>query len=210
MTPEKLRSLGLATYGLEWQSPLARAIGVNARTVRKWLSGESPISASAEADIRRALGADDVLDLDRAGERYRVILEAGRVAGQATGRNGGICMASLTHGLSQGAELFPRENARLAELGLENLPASCDTTAVPGTIPVPVNVWPAPSTEPEPTAETVMVVPAMLAVQVLVVGNAPPVEADTTFCNVPPAQVPLVGGVPVGAKEIARPVAKLA
>jgi len=58
-----------------------------------------------------------------------VVLEAGRVAGQATGRNGGICMASLTHGLSQGAELFPRENARLAELGLENLDAIEHTIA---------------------------------------------------------------------------------
>jgi len=52
-----------------------------------------------------------------------VVLEAGRVAGQATGRNGGICMASLTHGVAQGAELFPGEEARLIELGMENLDA---------------------------------------------------------------------------------------
>ena len=52
-----------------------------------------------------------------------VVLEAGRIGGQASGRNGGICMASLTHGVAQGAELFPREEARLTALGMENLDA---------------------------------------------------------------------------------------
>jgi glycine/D-amino acid oxidase-like deaminating enzyme len=52
-----------------------------------------------------------------------VVLEAGAVGGQASGRNGGICMASLTHGFSQGQELFPAEHARLIELGDENLAA---------------------------------------------------------------------------------------
>ena len=52
-----------------------------------------------------------------------VVLDAGPVGGQASGRNGGICMASLTHGLGQGEELFPAENARLVELGDENLAA---------------------------------------------------------------------------------------
>ncbi len=50
-----------------------------------------------------------------------VVLDAGVVAGQASGRNGGICMASLTHGVAQGAELFPGEERRLIELGMENL-----------------------------------------------------------------------------------------
>jgi glycine/D-amino acid oxidase-like deaminating enzyme len=50
-----------------------------------------------------------------------LVLEAGTAGGQASGRNGGICMASLTHGYAQGAELFPAENARLAALGAENL-----------------------------------------------------------------------------------------
>jgi len=56
-----------------------------------------------------------------------VVLDAGVVAGQATGRNGGICMASLTHGYAQGAELFAAENARLVELGNENLAAVEET-----------------------------------------------------------------------------------
>jgi len=52
-----------------------------------------------------------------------VVLEAGAAGGQASGRNGGICMASLTHGFAQGAELFPAENERLVALGDENLDA---------------------------------------------------------------------------------------
>jgi glycine/D-amino acid oxidase-like deaminating enzyme len=58
-----------------------------------------------------------------------VVLDAGRVAGQASGRNGGICMASLTHGVAQGAELFPDEEARLIALGTENLDAIARTIA---------------------------------------------------------------------------------
>jgi glycine/D-amino acid oxidase-like deaminating enzyme len=52
-----------------------------------------------------------------------VVLDAGLIGGQASGRNGGICMASLTHGVGRGAELFPGEEARLIELGMENLDA---------------------------------------------------------------------------------------
>lgn len=61
-----------------------------------------------------------------------VVVDAGGVAGQASGRNGGICMASLTHGVSQGAELFPREERRLIELGMENLDAIERTVAEHG------------------------------------------------------------------------------
>jgi glycine/D-amino acid oxidase-like deaminating enzyme len=50
-----------------------------------------------------------------------VVLEAGQAGGQASGRNGGICMASLTHGYSQGAELFAAENERLVALGDQNV-----------------------------------------------------------------------------------------
>ena len=58
-----------------------------------------------------------------------VVLDAGVVAGQASGRNGGICMASLTHGVAQGAELFPREERKLIDLGMENLDAIEETVA---------------------------------------------------------------------------------
>ena len=39
----------------------------------------------------------------------------------ASGRNGGFCEASLTHGASNGERHLPKETARLHELGLENI-----------------------------------------------------------------------------------------
>jgi len=50
-----------------------------------------------------------------------VLVDAQRVAGAATGRNGGFCDASLTHGLANGALKFPHEIRELERLGLENL-----------------------------------------------------------------------------------------
>lgn len=56
-----------------------------------------------------------------------VVLEAGRVGHAASGRNGGFCSASLTHGLANGAERFPAELPRLLELGRANLAAIGET-----------------------------------------------------------------------------------
>jgi len=50
-----------------------------------------------------------------------VILEAESVAFGATGRNGGFCEASLTHGLANGIRHFPDELERLEREGIENL-----------------------------------------------------------------------------------------
>ncbi len=50
-----------------------------------------------------------------------VLLEADRCGWAASGRNGGFCSASLTHGLANGAERFPQEIDALERLGLDNL-----------------------------------------------------------------------------------------
>src|SRR5689334_1792962 len=51
-----------------------------------------------------------------------VVLLEGRTAGwAASGRNGGFCSASLTHGLRNGLDRFPSEMATLERLGRENL-----------------------------------------------------------------------------------------
>lgn len=50
-----------------------------------------------------------------------VLLEARRVGWAATGRNGGFCMATLTHGLDNGLSRWPAELAVLHRLGMENL-----------------------------------------------------------------------------------------
>ena len=50
-----------------------------------------------------------------------VLLEAGRIAGAASGRNGGFVDASLTHGLDNGVAHFPDEIEELVRLGRRNL-----------------------------------------------------------------------------------------
>ncbi|APY86091.1 FAD-dependent oxidoreductase [Streptomyces alfalfae] len=51
-----------------------------------------------------------------------VVLVEGREAGwAASGRNGGFCAASLTHGLGNGLARWPGEIAKLEELGARNL-----------------------------------------------------------------------------------------
>ena len=37
-----LQKIGEALFGPRWQSELARELGVNDRTVRRWASGETP------------------------------------------------------------------------------------------------------------------------------------------------------------------------
>ncbi|TIC79538.1 FAD-dependent oxidoreductase [Nocardioides sp. GY 10113] len=53
--------------------------------------------------------------------RSVLLLEADRIAEHATGRNGGFCEASLTHGEANGLERWPDEFETLERLGLANL-----------------------------------------------------------------------------------------
>lgn len=50
-----------------------------------------------------------------------VLLEGARVGWAASGRNGGFCASSLTHGLRNGLSRFPDEMTALQRLGSENL-----------------------------------------------------------------------------------------
>ena len=61
-----------------------------------------------------------------------VLVEGRRVAGAATGRNGGFCSASLTHGVGNGLERFPGELAALERMGRANLDAIEKTVAAHG------------------------------------------------------------------------------
>jgi glycine/D-amino acid oxidase-like deaminating enzyme len=54
-------------------------------------------------------------------DRDVVLVEGGQLAWAASGRNGGFCAASLTHGEANGRRRFGAEYERLAELGLQNL-----------------------------------------------------------------------------------------
>jgi glycine/D-amino acid oxidase-like deaminating enzyme len=50
-----------------------------------------------------------------------VLLEGRRIGWAASGRNGGFCMATLTHGLANGLERWPDEIEQLERLGVQNL-----------------------------------------------------------------------------------------
>jgi len=65
--------------------------------------------------------------VERTPGRRVLLLEAGRLADQATGRNGGFCEASLTHGEANGRERWPDEYDTLQRLGAENLAALVET-----------------------------------------------------------------------------------
>ena len=62
-----------------------------------------------------------LLAKERDPKRKIVLLEGKRVGWAASGRNGGFCEASLTHGESNGKDRLPHEYAKLEALGLENL-----------------------------------------------------------------------------------------
>jgi glycine/D-amino acid oxidase-like deaminating enzyme len=67
-----------------------------------------------------------LLAKERDPSRDVVVLEAVTAGWAASGRNGGFCMATLTHGLSNGVGRFPNEQRRLEQLGLANLDAIQD------------------------------------------------------------------------------------
>ncbi|MEJ1088784.1 FAD-dependent oxidoreductase [Microbacterium sp. Mu-80] len=58
---------------------------------------------------------------ERDPQRRVMLLEAARVGWAASGRNGGFCEASLTHGYENGMSRWPDEMEQLERLGLENL-----------------------------------------------------------------------------------------
>ncbi len=59
--------------------------------------------------------------VEREPGRRVLLVEADRIAEHATGRNGGFCEASLTHGEANGRARWPEEYDELERLGLRNL-----------------------------------------------------------------------------------------
>ncbi|MFD7610601.1 NAD(P)/FAD-dependent oxidoreductase [Streptomyces sp. NPDC059828] len=61
-----------------------------------------------------------------------VLIEGREVGWAASGRNGGFCAASLTHGLSNGLARWPDDMARLEDMGARNLDAIEQAVATHG------------------------------------------------------------------------------
>ncbi|UWF77294.1 NAD(P)/FAD-dependent oxidoreductase [Microbacterium neungamense] len=66
---------------------------------------------------------------ERDPDRRVLLLEAARIGWAASGRNGGFCAASLTHGRENGRRRWPGEIDRLDELGMRNLGEIEETVA---------------------------------------------------------------------------------
>lgn len=66
MTKADLEVHGRALFGERWQSPLARALGMSDRHMRRLVAGEAPITDGISRDVTRLLGrrrAEQTLDL---------------------------------------------------------------------------------------------------------------------------------------------------
>lgn len=53
---EKLQKIGTELFGPNWITPMARVIGVNELTIRRWLSGKSRVSTTIASELPDALG----------------------------------------------------------------------------------------------------------------------------------------------------------
>ena len=112
-------------------SGAAAAALVDVRHTPYWLDGPAPdpcpaLAGSADTDLAVVGGGytglwTALLAKERDPGRDVVLLEAREVGWAASGRNGGFCSASLTHGLRNGLDRFPSELPTLERLGRENL-----------------------------------------------------------------------------------------
>lgn len=58
MKPTELANAGIKLYGRNWQTPLAKHLGVYDRTVRRWAAGDTPILRRTQEHIYLLLAAD--------------------------------------------------------------------------------------------------------------------------------------------------------
>jgi glycine/D-amino acid oxidase-like deaminating enzyme len=95
---------------------------------------QPPLEGTVEADLLVVGGGltglwTALLAKERDPGRTVALAEAETIAFGASGRNGGFCDASLTHGIANGLARWPDEMALLERLGRENLDAMEDTIA---------------------------------------------------------------------------------
>ena len=99
-----------------------------------WWLDEDPLEPASHSALIGDIGADlcvvgagytglwtALLAKEREPTREVVVVEQLETGAGASGRNGGFCSASLTHGFSNGMRRYPHELAVIERLGRENL-----------------------------------------------------------------------------------------
>jgi glycine/D-amino acid oxidase-like deaminating enzyme len=97
-------------------------LGADAKRIRPKLSGERVAHLAIVGGGYTGLWTA-VLAKRRNPDAHVVLVEAKTIGWAASGRNGGFCEASLTHGRENGLARWPEEMDTLERLGLENLDA---------------------------------------------------------------------------------------
>lgn len=118
--PETLKSLSDAAPVPFWLDDPARPEAASALT--ESISTDLLIVGGGFSGLWTALLAKEAQP-----GRDVTLIEAGDAANAASGRNGGFIAASLTHGLENGRERWPKELAALVSLGHANLDAIAQT-----------------------------------------------------------------------------------
>lgn len=65
-----LHAIGEALWGSRWQSDMAEALGVQSRTVRRWVAGETEIPPGVWVDLLRLM-QERAARLDELSEQAR-------------------------------------------------------------------------------------------------------------------------------------------
>ncbi|HEY7007608.1 MAG TPA: FAD-dependent oxidoreductase [Jatrophihabitantaceae bacterium] len=91
-------------------------------------TAEPPLVADTSCDLAVVGGGytglwTALLAKEAEPSRDVLLVEGRRIGWAASGRNGGFCAASLTHGIANGTDRFPDEMPTLDRLGRENLDA---------------------------------------------------------------------------------------
>jgi glycine/D-amino acid oxidase-like deaminating enzyme len=111
-----------------------RAVLDGARSVPYWVDqphrpvARRPLAGDVTADLVVVGGGltglwSALIALQEWPGRDVVVLDGHRLGWAASGRNGGFCAASITHGLGNGTERWPDEMPLLTRLGAQNLDA---------------------------------------------------------------------------------------
>ena len=104
-----------------------------------WLDAD-PLEPESRSTLIGAVAADlcvvgagytglwtALLSKERDPHRSVIVVEQYETGAGASGRNGGFCAASLTHGFANGMRRFPEEMAQIEAMGRENLDAIEET-----------------------------------------------------------------------------------